>query len=260
MKRPKAGMIGGVMSLVRGTLAKSRNSDVIYVNTQRAMVVGAIAGLISRRPVVWHLRDIVSQEHFGKTQLTIIKWCTKLMLERVIANSTASAVALTALTRMKEERLDVVFNGIGSVVGAAAGIAWDELSVKLSGASGNRGRSDRGGVFVVLLWLLWRLWPFIPQFSIGMLKAAFQPLTDPFFSVAATLHYLVWWTLLAHIVFTLIGGQRGIEAMLALIAIVLAGCLFITHHGFVPSELLALVLLLPALLVLNRLAPAPRMS
>jgi glycosyltransferase involved in cell wall biosynthesis len=114
MKRPSAGMIGGVMGLVRGTLEKSRNSDVIYVNTQRAMVVGAIAGLISRRPVVWHLRDIVSPEHFGKTQLTIIKWCTKLMLERVIANSTASAVALTALTRMKEERLDVVFNGISA--------------------------------------------------------------------------------------------------------------------------------------------------
>ncbi|CAH2807857.1 MAG: Glycosyltransferase [Candidatus Burkholderia crenata] len=52
MKRPGVGMIGGVMSLVRGTLEKSRNSDVIYVNTQRAMVVGAIAGLISRRPVV----------------------------------------------------------------------------------------------------------------------------------------------------------------------------------------------------------------
>jgi glycosyltransferase involved in cell wall biosynthesis len=114
LKRPGAGMIGGVMGLVRGTLQKSRNSDVIYVNTQRAMVVGAIAGLISRRPVVWHLRDIVSADHFGKTQLTIIKWCTKLMLERVIANSTASAVALTALTRLKEERLDVVFNGISA--------------------------------------------------------------------------------------------------------------------------------------------------
>ena len=114
MKRPGKGMIGGVMGLVRGTLQKSRNADVIYVNTQRAMVVGAIAGLISRRPVVWHLRDIVSPEHFGKTQLTIIKWCTKLMLERVIANSTASAAALTALTRLKEERLDVVFNGISA--------------------------------------------------------------------------------------------------------------------------------------------------
>ena len=114
LKGPGKGMIGGVMGLVRGTLQKSRNADVIYVNTQRAMVVGAIAGLISRRPVVWHLRDIVSPEHFGKTQLTIIKWCTKLMLERVIANSTASAAALTALTRMKEERLDVVFNGISA--------------------------------------------------------------------------------------------------------------------------------------------------
>jgi glycosyltransferase involved in cell wall biosynthesis len=107
-------MIGGVMGLVRGLIEKSRNSDVIYVNTQRAMVIGAIAGLISRRPVVWHLRDIVSEDHFGKVQLQIIKWCTKLMLERVIANSNASALAITALTRMKEERLDVVFNGISA--------------------------------------------------------------------------------------------------------------------------------------------------
>ncbi|SAK52019.1 group 1 family glycosyl transferase [Caballeronia hypogeia] len=112
--RPGAGMLRGVLRLLRGTLDKSRNADVIYVNTQRAMVIGAIAGLIARRPVVWHLRDIVSEEHFGRTQLAIIKWCTKLMLEHVIANSTASAAAVTALTRLREERLDVVFNGISS--------------------------------------------------------------------------------------------------------------------------------------------------
>lgn len=112
--RPGAGMLRGVLRLLRGTLEKSRNADVIYVNTQRAMVIGAIAGLISRRPVVWHLRDIVSEEHFGRTQLAIIKWCTKLMLEHVIANSTASAAAVTALTRLREERLDVVFNGISA--------------------------------------------------------------------------------------------------------------------------------------------------
>lgn len=114
MTRPGAGVVGGVVKLLRGTLEKSRNADVIYVNTQRAMVIGAIAGLISRRPVVWHLRDIVSEDHFGRTQLSIIKWCTKLMLEHVIANSTASAAAVTALTRLREERLDVVFNGIST--------------------------------------------------------------------------------------------------------------------------------------------------
>ncbi|SAL57176.1 group 1 family glycosyl transferase [Caballeronia peredens] len=112
--RPGMGMVSGVLRLLRGTLEKSRNADVIYVNTQRAMVIGAIAGLISRRPVVWHLRDIVSEEHFGRTQLAVIKWCTKLMLEHVIANSTASAAAVTALTRLREERLDVVFNGISA--------------------------------------------------------------------------------------------------------------------------------------------------
>jgi glycosyltransferase involved in cell wall biosynthesis len=114
MKMPGAGMVGGVLKLLRGTLEKSRNADVIYVNTQRAMVIGAIAGLITRRPVVWHLRDIVSEDHFGRTQLAVIKWCTKLMLEHVIANSTASAAAVTALTRLREERLDVVFNGISA--------------------------------------------------------------------------------------------------------------------------------------------------
>jgi glycosyltransferase involved in cell wall biosynthesis len=111
---PGMNMVGGVLKLLRGTLEKSRNADVIYVNTQRAMVIGAIAGLISRRPVVWHLRDIVSEDHFGRTQLAVIKWCTKLMLEHVIANSTASAAAVTALTRLREERLDVVFNGISA--------------------------------------------------------------------------------------------------------------------------------------------------
>ncbi|MDR5782814.1 glycosyltransferase family 4 protein [Caballeronia sp. LZ065] len=112
--RPGMNMLGGMLKLLRGTLERSRNADVIYVNTQRAMVIGAIAGLISRRPVVWHLRDIVNEEHFGRTQLAVIKWCTKLMLEHVIANSTASAAAVTALTRLREERLDVVFNGISA--------------------------------------------------------------------------------------------------------------------------------------------------
>jgi len=153
---------------------------------------------------------------------------------------------------------DVVFNGIGSIVGAIAGLAWYELSARLNNAAGSRVRSDRSAVFVVVLWLTWRLWPFIPQISIGRLKASFQPLADPFFALTVTLHYLVWWTLLAQMVFVLVGGQRGIEALLALIAIVLVGCLFVANHGFVPSELLALVLLLPTLLVFNRLTLLPR--
>src|SRR5215831_11745965 len=87
---------------------------------------------------------------------------------------------------------DVVFNCIGSVIGAAAGIAWYELSGRLRAAQNSS--TDRGAIVLVLLWLIWRLWPFIPQFSIGRLKGAFQPLADPYFPASSIAHYLIWWT------------------------------------------------------------------
>ncbi|MDR6408091.1 glycosyltransferase family 4 protein [Paraburkholderia terricola] len=111
---PKGQALKGLLSLVRATAKRARNADVIYANTQRAMVIGAIAGKLARRPVVWHLRDIVSPEHFGGKQLAIIKWCARLGLTHVIANSAASARAFTELTRFDEKRVDVVFNGISA--------------------------------------------------------------------------------------------------------------------------------------------------
>jgi len=111
---PKGQAIKGLLSLVRATARRARNAEVIYANTQRAMVIGAIAGKLARRPVVWHLRDIVSPEHFGAKQLAIIKWCARLGLTHVIANSAASARAFVELTQFDEKRIDVVFNGISS--------------------------------------------------------------------------------------------------------------------------------------------------
>ncbi len=104
--------VGGLVSLVREVVRRARDADVIYANTQRAMVVGAIAGRIARKPVVWHLRDIVSSEHFGARQLFAIRRCARLGVTRVIANSNASAQAYLALTGGEQESVDVVFNGI----------------------------------------------------------------------------------------------------------------------------------------------------
>ncbi|WP_233801387.1 glycosyltransferase family 4 protein [Paraburkholderia sp. HP33-1] len=111
---PKGQALKGLISLVRETAKRARKVDVIYANTQRAMVIGALAGKLARRPVVWHLRDIVSAEHFGGKQLAIIKWCARLGLTHVIANSAASAQAFAKLTRFDSRRIDVVFNGIAA--------------------------------------------------------------------------------------------------------------------------------------------------
>ncbi|PMS35023.1 glycosyltransferase involved in cell wall biosynthesis [Trinickia symbiotica] len=109
---PRIATLRGIGLLVRETARRARHFDVIYANTQRAMVVSALAGAIARRPVVWHLRDIVSAEHFGRLQRMAIKWCGKFGLDHVIANSAASAKAFIDLTGARKERVDVVFNGI----------------------------------------------------------------------------------------------------------------------------------------------------
>ncbi|WP_323119780.1 glycosyltransferase family 4 protein [Burkholderia alba] len=106
--------LGGLASLVRAVARRARGADVIYANTQRAMVVGALAGRIARRPVVWHLRDIVSGAHFGPRQLFAIRQCARLGVTRVIANSEASAQAFLALTGFDPRAVQVVFNGISA--------------------------------------------------------------------------------------------------------------------------------------------------
>jgi len=109
---PRLGVVAGVAALVNRTRRRARDMDVLYANTQRAMVIGALAGRLARKPVIWHLRDIVSADHFGRAQLAIIKACARFGLAHVIANSHASAQAFQALTGFDEKRIDVVHNGV----------------------------------------------------------------------------------------------------------------------------------------------------
>jgi len=109
---PRLGVLAGIAALVRETRRRARKADVLYANTQRAMVIGVLAGKLARKPVVWHLRDIVSAEHFGRVQRAVIKVCAKLGLAHVIANSHASAKVFSQLTRFDAKRIDVVHNGV----------------------------------------------------------------------------------------------------------------------------------------------------
>ncbi|MBB2929154.1 glycosyltransferase family 4 protein [Paraburkholderia silvatlantica] len=109
---PRLGVLAGIAALVRETRRRAREADVLYANTQRAMVIGVLAGKLARKPVVWHLRDIVSDAHFGRVQRAVIKGCAKLGLAHVIANSHASAKVFAQLTRFDTKRIDVVHNGV----------------------------------------------------------------------------------------------------------------------------------------------------
>ena len=87
----------------------AREYDIIYANTQKALVVGAIASLLSRRPLVYHLHDILSTEHFSRTNLRLaVTLANRASL--VIANSQASQKAFLAAGG-NPKLVRVVYNG-----------------------------------------------------------------------------------------------------------------------------------------------------
>lgn len=90
---------------------RAKSHRVIYANSQKAFVVAAAAGLFARRPVVWHLRDILAPPHFSGTNVRAAVTLANLRAARVIANSRATAAAFTGAGG-HESLVRVVHNGI----------------------------------------------------------------------------------------------------------------------------------------------------
>lgn len=112
----ESGLWQGLLSLRQllplvGEVAKMAQAyDLIYANTQKALVVGAMASVLARKPLVYHLRDILSAEHFSqmnrRVAITLANACAKL----VIANSQATRQAFIDAGG-RPELIQVVYNG-----------------------------------------------------------------------------------------------------------------------------------------------------
>lgn len=101
--------LGQLAPLVKKVIHFSSAYDVIYANTQKALVVGALASFVSRRPLVYHLHDILSDEHFSLTNrrlaVTLANRCAA-----TIANSHASQAAFIKAGG-RPEITQVIYNG-----------------------------------------------------------------------------------------------------------------------------------------------------
>ncbi len=88
----------------------ARFYDVIYANTQKAMVVGSLASALSGRPMVYHLRDILSTEHFSYSNLSLAIGLANRFATKVICNSEATRSAFVKAGG-QANRSVVVYNG-----------------------------------------------------------------------------------------------------------------------------------------------------
>ncbi len=102
--------VPGLLRLVAQVARAAKGFDLIFANSQKAFVVAALAGKISRRPVVWCLHDILTAEHFSRTNRRLVVALANHLTAQVIANSQATAEAFAAAGGRAPVR--VVHNGI----------------------------------------------------------------------------------------------------------------------------------------------------
>lgn len=108
----------------------SREFDLIYANTQKALVVGTIASLLSHRPLVYHLHDIISSEHFSASNQRVIVTLANQFASFVIANSQATQTAFIKAGG-KAEKTTVIYNGFKPEIYKIAKTHRDRLRQEL---------------------------------------------------------------------------------------------------------------------------------
>lgn len=121
---PGYGAVRSVLRTARAVAHLAREHEVVYANSQKAFVVACVAATLARRPVVWHLHDILDRKVFSRVNVGIGVFLANFVAARVIANSQATANALLAQGGTRA-RVDVVYNGLDPAIfdGVSAGDA-----------------------------------------------------------------------------------------------------------------------------------------
>jgi glycosyltransferase involved in cell wall biosynthesis len=107
-------LVGRMGAIVVEVARAARRHDVVYANSQKAFVLGAIATTLARRPLIWHLHDIITGVHFGAMQRRVQVALANFCASKVIVPSQVAADAFIAEGGRKE-LVEVVANGLDTI-------------------------------------------------------------------------------------------------------------------------------------------------
>ncbi len=105
--------VPGVLKLAWQVARRARGYDLLYANSQKALVVGAIAGRLANKPLIWHLHDLLTEDHFSPEHRRLVVALADRAVAWVIANSRATAAAFVR-GGGRADTVRVVYNGIDS--------------------------------------------------------------------------------------------------------------------------------------------------
>ncbi|MBW4468474.1 MAG: glycosyltransferase [Pegethrix bostrychoides GSE-TBD4-15B] len=107
--------LGQLLPLIQRVVQLSRDYDLVYANTLKAIVVASIASLFSRKPLVIHLHDILSDQHFSPANRRLVVSLANQFASQVIAVSEATSKAFIAAGG-NPSLVQVVYNGFDPAV------------------------------------------------------------------------------------------------------------------------------------------------
>ena len=89
---------------------QARRYDVVYANSQKALIIGGLAAALARRPLIWNLHDLLTADHFSAGMRRLAVTWSNLFARHVVVNSQATEAAY----RSSGGRVPttVVYNGI----------------------------------------------------------------------------------------------------------------------------------------------------
>jgi glycosyltransferase involved in cell wall biosynthesis len=102
------------VAAARATVALARSArpfDLLYANSPKSFLISVAAGVLARRPVVWHLRDILDPQHFSRSNVQLLIRAANVRAARIVANSHATADAFVSAGG-RRDIVRVVHNGI----------------------------------------------------------------------------------------------------------------------------------------------------
>jgi glycosyltransferase involved in cell wall biosynthesis len=104
-------LAGRLAAIVVEIARASRAHDIVYANSQKAFVLSAIANAIVRRPLIWHLHDIINSDHFGAAQRRAQVLLANACATKVIVPSQVAATAFVDAGG-RPNLIEVVPNGL----------------------------------------------------------------------------------------------------------------------------------------------------
>jgi glycosyltransferase involved in cell wall biosynthesis len=108
--RQSLSSVGEIWPRINQIATAARQYDLIYANTPKALVIGALASAIAQKPLIYHLHDIISPEHFSAFNIQLLIRLANARAVKVIANSEASRTAFIQ-SGGKSDRISVIYNG-----------------------------------------------------------------------------------------------------------------------------------------------------